>query len=167
MPRRLLAPINTIKHYVTLTNGGTGTGVVRVFEAVDAKSVIADAQDVVEGAIIKAVHYEIWVISNGATGVSSQFMLVIEKVPAGQASITAAQMLSLASYPNKKNIFYTFQGVQGPSIDGSAAIPIYRDWLRIPKGKQRFGLSDRLIASFQALGTGAQSCGLATYKEWK
>ncbi len=124
----------------------------------------ASASQVKEGAIVKAVFVEQWIRSNAATGASAQFALVIEKVISGQASISAAQILNIGAYPNKKNVLYVTQGVIG-DIE-TPSIPIYRNWILIPKGKQRFGLGDELVVTLGPVGNALQTCGISTYKEY-
>ncbi len=168
MPHRpMRAVINTIKHYVHRTNIAVASG--GLLNEVAAESVVAPAtaasNQVKEGSVIKAVHLEYWLWGAGPTGVDTQFVMIVEKVPSAQASVTAAQLLNLGAYPNKKNILFSSQGVLGAGIDGSQAVPIIRDWVLIPKGKQRMGLSDKIVTSFTSVGTSLQICGLSTYKE--
>ncbi len=124
------------------------------------------ASDVKEGSIVKAIHLEYWIGNFSATTVSAQFVAVMEKVPANQAGVTFAQITNLGAYLNKKNILWTSQGVLSPSIDGGITIPVIRDWLKVPKGKQRMGQGDRLIFSIAAIGGILRECGLTTYKEY-
>ncbi len=165
----MLAPINTVKHYVHRTNTSVPTGTNRTDTL--AGAVVAPATgnsfDVREGAIVKAIHLEYWINSDGATGTTIQFILIVEKVPAGQASVSTAQIVNLGAYTNKKNIFYTTQGNLGASIDGQSSVPLLRSWMLIPKGKQRMGLGDKIVMTMQPIGSvGAAFCGLATYKEY-
>ncbi len=166
--RKLVAPINTIKHYVHQTRATVNSGAIlgiKVAESVVAPAT-ANAFSVKEGSILKAVHLEYWACNSDDTLLIGQYEAVLEKVPSGQASITAAQIVNIGAYPNKKNILWTFQGLISPAIDGGPNIPIIRDWILIPKGKQRFGLSDELVLTFASTGSKGQVCGLATYKEW-
>ncbi len=166
--RKMLAPINTVKHYVHRSNSGVASGSISSNVIVDAVVAPAtgNAFDVKESAVIKAVHIEFWLLMVGASGSTSQFAMIIEKVPSNQASVTVAQMLNLGAYTNKKNILYTTQGVLGSFIDGSPSIPIIKSWFLIPKGKQRFGLGDRLVVSMAPTGQTTNICGLSTYKEY-
>ncbi len=145
------------------------TGNVSVQPVVDA--VVAPASgnafDVFEGSLVKAIHFELWVLNFGATGTTSQHIAIIEKVPSNQASVTFTQIANLGAYTNKKNILWSYQGNQGASVDGNTTIPIIRDWLLIPKGKQRMGLGDRIVFSIAAVGQTLQICGLMTYKEFR
>ncbi len=164
----MAAIINSNKHYVPRTNVSlaSGSGLsVDVIDTVVAPAV-SNAEDVRQGAVIKAVHLEYWIWGGGTTGQDTQFVMIVEKVPSGAGAATAAEMLNLGSYDNKKNILFSTQGVIGAGVDGSQAIPLIRNWVLIPKGKQRFGLGDKLAVGFTPVGTALQICGMATYKEY-
>ncbi len=166
--RRMLAPINTIKHYVHRSNTGVSTGTVASIVIADAvvAPATSNAFDVKEGSIIKAIWFELWAVSIASTGVTNSFTAIIEKVPSNLASVTAGQIVNLGAYTNKKNILYSTQGVSGAVIDGSNALPVVRFWLKIPKGKQRMGLGDRIVLSFASVGATYNTCGVSTYKEY-
>ncbi len=165
--RRLFPPINTIKHYVAKTNTAVASGGL-VSEFI-ADAVVAPATassfSVREGSIIKAVHVEVWIIGDEVTDTTSQFVFVVEKAPGNTAAITVTNLLNLGAYANKKNILYTSQGVLGAGIDGNGAIPVFRGWIMIPKGKQRMGLDDSIRWHLTGVGS-LRVCGLVTYKEW-
>lgn len=159
------APINSIKHYVHAENTPVGSATRRLVEVVDAVAAPSDAQDVEQGSIVKAIFLEFWVKSGATDGNDTKFQFLIEKVVADQAPVTFTQMNNLGSYPNKKNVLYFSQGVLGDATTGS--IPIVRQWFKIPKGKQRFGLGDSLSVAISATGFDIDSCGFSTYKEYK
>ncbi len=165
----MLAPINSNKHYVHRTNIVVNSAAIDPEVVVDA--VVAPAStnafDVEEGSVVKAIHFEYWLLSNGATGSDTQFVVIVEKVPSNLASVTAAQILNLGAYTNKKNILFTSQGVLGAGVDGQGALPVLNSWILIPKGKQRMGLGDRVVISFSTIGENVNWCGLATYKEFR
>ncbi len=166
----MVAPINSIKHYVAETNAVITNGTIRnevLVDAVTVASAGSNSFDVEEGAIVKAIHLDFWVISEAATGITTQWNSILEKVPSNQDGATAAQLLNLGAYPNKKNILYSFQGNLSAGIDGIQALPHARGWFLIPKGKQRFGLGDRLMLSMVSTGQSCSICGMATYKEYK
>ncbi len=164
--RRMVAPINSIKHYVHIENSSTANGVARASVIVDAVTASASGavDEVKEGALVKAIFLEYWVKSEAASNTDTKFQMIYEKVPAGAVSVTFAQMNNLGSYPNKKNVLYFTQGVLGDTNTDS--VPIHRSWFLIPKGKQRFGLGDRLVVTLSATGTAVQNCGFTTYKEY-
>ncbi len=168
--RRMVAPINSIKHYVSRTslsivNGTLST--VDLVEGVSAAAAGANAQDVEEGALVKAVFVELWIFCTGALGSSTQFVVTLEKVPNNAPQMTFTNSLNLGSYPNKKNIFYTTQGILPSFQAGANAVPIIRSWMLIPKGKQRIGLSDKISLNMSTTGQNLQVCGIFTYKEYK
>ncbi len=166
--RKMLAPINSIKHYVQAENASLASGSNRQIVLVDGVSIAvaaANTFDVVEGSIVKAVFIELWVKSSAASGANTKFQLGLEKSPSGVGSMSFANMNNLMPYDNKKNILYYSQGVIGDTE--TQGIPVIRQWFLIPKGKQRFGLGDRLILSISTTGAALQICGFSTYKEYK
>ncbi len=118
-----------------------------------------DARDVPVGAVVKAVYVELWTNTSSAQ-VGSQQALVA-KFPAN-SGITFANHGDLNSYENKKNIFYTTQGLSGDS--NSNPTPIIRQWIKIPKGKQRIGLGDKIQLSVASFLEDLSLCGLIIYK---
>ncbi len=166
--RRMVAPINAIKHYVQKTNTVITSGARNSTVLIHAVAVsdVSSTDDVVEGSIVKAIYCEWWIKGTGTADADTQFNVVLEKVPgAGATGIDFTEMLNMGSYDNKKNIFFAGQGVIG-GIGGGQAIPILRGWYKIPKGKQRFGLGDFFQISVASTGETAQECGFATYKEY-
>lgn len=167
--RRMLAPINTNKHFVPQSAISVSSGTVSNLIIADA--VVAPAAsntfDVVEGAVLKAVHIEYWVTHNDVAGTTTQLTAVLEKVPTAGAAATVAELLNLQSYANKKNVLHTFQGIIGTTKDGANPTTLMSGWFLIPKGKQRFGLGDRLILSVTSVTQNFTICGIAIYKEYR
>ncbi len=166
--RRMLAPINTVKHYVGQPNVTIALGTSTTFEIADvvAAPVDTNREKVSEGALVKSVHFEYWIVGGGAAGVITQFVLTIEKSPSGAADPAFSDMLNLGGYKNKKNILYTTQGIVTSKQEGTNPVPIIRDWLLIPKGKQRMGQADRLLVSIATVESSLAFCGISTYKEY-
>ncbi len=164
----MLSPINSIKHFVPRTNTSITAGTVGAITIVDAVNAPASANtfDVLQGAVIKAVRNEIWIANTGSASSTTQAVIIIEKLVAGQSPATFTNMLNLGAYLNKKNILFTFQGILA-SILGSGAISPIRDWLLIPKGKQRFGLGDKLVMSIASVSVNIATCGIFIYKEYR
>ncbi len=159
------APITSRKHYVQHTEFSTASTTVTNNEVVVATAIqdVNTPNEVQEGSVIKAVFFELWLMSSGA-GISS-FVVIIQKTPLGLGNPGFSNMTTLDSWANKKNILYTTQGLI-PENDGNP-IPVLRQWIKIPKGKQRFGLGDRLVLSVAGLGTDTVlGCGFETYKEY-
>ncbi len=161
------APIISVKHYVHRTNTQLASGAIQ--NNVIAEGVVlpatANAFDVKQGAIVKAVYVEIWVGGAGLEGDSTQFLMCVEKISSDGPFMTFAQSLNLGAYPNKKNILYTTQGVLAG--ENSNTVSISRNWILIPKGKQRMGLSDKIVCNVIASGQNIDVCGIFTYKEYQ
>ncbi len=117
------------------------------------------------GALVKAVYIELWYIGSSTQPViqTSTF----EKISSDGPNMTQPQSQGLHTYPNKKNIFYTTQGVVGDANTNPA--PLFKQWIAVPKGKQRMGLGDSLVLNVAALGEVDQDleiCGMTIYKEY-
>ncbi len=165
--RGLVAPINTIKHYVPNDNADIASATKREIPVVTSvgQASVTNTQDVVEGSIVKAVFIEQWIKSEATSGNNTKFQLLLEKVPAGATPVTFAQMNTLMGYLNKKNVLFFSQGIMGDLT--TAAIPIVRNWFKIPKGKQRMGLGDEIVVSISANGFIINNCGFSVFKEYK
>ncbi len=158
--------IHSEKHYFQMSiftvAGNTLVSKVPVKAvAVDAKN---DVFEVVEGAVVKAIYVELWARSEDATATS--MICTIEKAPGiATTNMSTADSSALGDYTNKKNIFYTFQGLINDQ--NADAMPIYKGWIKIPRSKQRFGLLDAIRINFHANTTvGLAICGFVTYKEY-
>lgn len=164
--RRMLAPINSIKHFVARTQLGVPSGTsatIPVVSAVDAPA-NASTDEVLQGAVIKAVFVEIWIISRS---VLTQATMTLEKLPGTSGNPTFTNMLNLGAYENKKNILQTFQGIIPDETSGANPIAPIRGWFAIPKGKQRFGLGDRLVFNIATVSAILETCGMFIYKEYR
>ncbi len=157
--------INSTKHLFQHSISTILAGQVENITILEATDVGAVNQvgEVRTGAIVKAIWVELWV-RTGDTAHGS-FVGILEKLPgAASFSPTAANMASLHTYQNKKNIFYTTQGL---SNDQDAdAVPLYKGWIKIPKSKQRMGLGDKLIFTVFAQALDQIICGVFIYKEY-
>ncbi len=158
------APIHSNKHYVQTSLSTVMALAVLEISLIRAvvPSGVNLVNEVTEGAIVKAIFIEEW-LRTGDTAAGS-FVVIVEKVPAGIAAPSAAQMAALATYENKKNILFTSMGTLNDQ--DSLATPVLRNWLKIPKGKQRFGLGDELRIVIFAQSLDIIRCGFATYKEY-
>jgi len=157
--------IQSKKHYVQLTLTTITTGAINHMQIIVATAPTLNnlANEIEEGAIVKAVYLEMW----GIGSVTNQFFTaVVVKLPGGQNPPAAADFAALNAYDNKKNILFTTQGLA--SNDGIAGpYPLFKGWIKIPKGKQRFGLGDQLRWSIMSRGSDdIIVCGFATYKEY-
>ncbi len=166
--RRMLAPINTVKHYVGQPKVDLALGTAQSLEIakVVAAPVDTNREDISEGSLVKSVHFEYWIGGNGAAGTTTQFVMTIEKSPSNAINPAFSDMLNLGGYANKKNVLYTTQGIV-PATGDNGTVPIIRDWILIPKGKQRMGQEDRILVTFATVETKLLFCGMSTYKEWQ
>ncbi len=158
------APIHSQKHYVQISRSTAATGTRNVEVLVlGTESTAANLVfEVTEGSVIKAIFVELWLENSSNAG---SFVIGLEKVPSN-GTPTHTDYTALGVYDNKKNILYVTQGL--PANDGVGnPIPVIRQWFKIPKGKQRFGLGDGLKLIIANLGADTLSyCGFATYKEY-
>ncbi len=157
-------PIHSNKHYVqrslsTVLAGAIDNEILAV--AVDAPAA-GNATQVATGCIIKAVYVELWVRTQDVS--PGTVLVSVIKVPGAGGIPTFAQHIALHSYNNKKNVFYHTQGLINDQ--DADAIPFIRQWIKIPKSKQRFGLDDILTIAISAQALDNSSCGFATYKEY-
>ncbi len=156
--------INSVKHIVQLPVIGIASGAVGNFLIV--KTVVKGAaraatSTVEEGCIIKAIYIELWVKADNP---NFTVTTAVYKRPANVAAPTFTDMSNLQAYPNKKNIFEIHQGL-APS--GDQTLAIFRHWIKIPKGKQRFGVDDKIEVQTAFTGSAGDLCGFATYKEYE
>ncbi len=154
--------IHTIKHYSHRPATGIPSGSLLsdvLVNAVAKGAARSNTFDIEEGALVKAVFLERWITSATALQTANWALL---KRPAAVAGPTVAQMSNLGSYPNKKNILMSGQGI--PPSSGNV-MAIAKNWFLIPKGKQRFGLGDSLVFVINSVGATITVCGLSTFKE--
>ncbi len=158
------APIHSQKHYVQVSRSTVATVTRNVEVLIDGVESTSANQvfEVSEGSVIKAIFVELWLENSSNVG---SFVVGLEKIGQNQTP-SFSNYSALGTYDNKKNVLYITQGL--PANDGVGnPIPIIRQWFKIPKGKQRFGLGDRLILVISNLGADTLSyCGFATYKEY-
>ncbi len=163
--RRMLAPINSEKHYVQTPEFVIAASAISNVTVANAVQVLdKDAtNEVEEGSVIKAIWLEYWIVNNGA---GTDFgVMSFEKRPGGTSSMTFVNSNNLQAYPNKRNILWTFEGLLPPNTQNP--LPVIRRWILIPKGKQRMGFGERLVMNFSGAGDGMKACGFSTYKEYK
>ncbi len=159
------AVIKSSKHYVQRSLFTIAAGALNVHDFVAAVNVTNKnaSHEVEEGAIIKAAYLEVWLNTNDTT--AGTYIVIVEKRASGGPDPTTANMALLNDYPNKKNVLYTTQGINNPNT--STAIPALKFWVKIPKGKQRFGLGDVLSCTIMAQTGTLKGCGFEIYKEYQ
>ncbi len=159
------APIHSQKHYVQISRSAVLTVAANNEPLIIAvESTVANAVDeVTEGSVVKAVYIELWTLGDGNDGSE---VVTLVKTPLNNTGPTFTQMNSLGTYPNKKNILFTHQGLT-PNDGITSPHVVMRGWYKIPKSKQRFGLGDRLILTIANNSLDSINyCGFATYKEY-
>ncbi len=158
--------ITSVKHIrqsggaVTIASGAINNFVLA--NSKELSAVTSADQDVREGCVIKAVYIEIWLFSDDAA--ATQFTLTVEKRNGNAPQMTFGNSQALNDYDNKKNIFYTTQGLAPSNLQ--SGIPVIRQWIKIPKGKQRMGHDDAITVNIAAIANGIVFCGFSTYKEY-
>lgn len=156
--------IHSTKHYVQMSRSEVATvSLVQNDLILSVESTQANLVDEVsEGAVIKAVYIELWILDSANDG---SFVISLEKTPGGAGGQTFALSNSLGVYANKRNLLYVTQGLS-PNNGVGNPVPIIRQWFKIPKGKQRFGLQEKLKLNITNNGLNdLEFCGFATYKE--
>ncbi len=159
------APIHSRKHIVQFPFDQIGTGTNQ--NIVLAKSVNATvanlATEVSEGALIKAVFIELWLQNSANDGHQVVTLTKNSRLNTGPSFANSA---ALDSYDDKKNILFTHEGLSSNDGVGNPQ-NILRQWIKIPKSKQRFGLSDMLnLVISNPSSNNLNRCGLAIYKEY-
>ncbi len=162
------APIHSRKHYVQMSQGTVAQAAILNTNLVVAiEGAATQPTQVSEGAIVKAVWVELW-LNNASTSVMGSFTMCVVKLPGGVNALTTTDMAALHDYNNKKNIYYTTQGLVAPT--DAAMFMAFKGWIRIPKGKQRFGLGDALqlsIFNSNLTAVDVNFCGIIIYKEYQ
>ncbi len=157
--------VHSRKHYVQFginqITFGTGEN-LRIALAVEDTAANL-ASEVAEGSTVKAVYIELWLQNQGNLGES---IVVVEKSPQNASGATFANMADLNAYPNKKNVLFTHQGLT--SNDGvSGPVFVLKNWIKIPKSKQRMGLGDSINLSISNVSSSdLNRCGFSTFKEY-
>ncbi len=149
----LQVPINSVV-------GGT-LNIVKIAHAKqDADHTVASEVNV--GESIKAVYVEIWLLAGSSQPGSTT--VTLEKIPGVGSSMTFIESAQLHTYTNKNQILYTTQGLT-PDANGNP-VPFLRMWIKIPKGKQRFGLNEKLQLNLSANVEDMSFCGVMIYKSY-
>lgn len=159
------SPINSTKHFThkSLTTISTSAiENIKVCEAVVAPDANL-ANEVREGSLVKAVYVEVWAIG-GTDSATPTHVSTVEKVPSGATPMTNVQSTNLFSYPNKKNILKTRQGLVPKT--GQNPVNVFGEWIEIPKGKQRMGLGDAIYVNVTAISNALEICGIMVFKEY-
>ncbi len=162
------APIHSRKHYVQISQSQVAqAAILNTTIAKGIEGASATPAEVSEGAIVKAVWAEVWV-QNASTTIIGSFTAGFVKEPGGSNPLASADAAALHDYDNKKNLFYVTQALVGPN--DSNLMLLYKGWIKIPKGKQRMGLNDKLVwfvRNNNATSIAIEVCGVFVYKEFQ
>ncbi len=158
---RMRPRINTEKHYVQASLGAVASGAIVPLTIAVGAAVPVLQTDVREGAIISAIYIEMWLTSDDAAAGTA--IVTLEKRSGSMVPMTVAQSAALGTYINKKNVLHTQMGLLGPNTQYPMAV--VKGWFRIPKGKQRMGLTDIFVLNLHGQSNGLAFCGFFTYKE--
>ncbi len=158
------AIINSEKRIVQQTLSTVNEGVTQTALVVECKQDVnpSSPQEVSPGTVVKAVYVEMWFFGLGQQ--QSTTTTVFGKLVGTEPTISSVEMGDLNAYAGKKNLFEIHQGLVGDV--NSNPIPFYRDWIKIPKGKQRMGIGDRLFLAVKGITDDTQFCGLYIYKAY-
>ncbi len=157
--------VHSVKHYLQRSIETVVASTVKETILIDAVnvSVAGGASEIIEGSSIKAVYVEWW-LRAGDTAAGSYVFLLEKRHKAAPAPNTT-EMAALDAYDNKKNVLFVSQALVNDQ--DADATPILRQWVKIPKSKQRFGLGDLLSITVFAQGAiDLHQCGFVTYKEY-
>jgi len=159
--------VHSIKHIVQQSLFTVAEGTTLNTTPVSATAERSSSPNVIlQGSSVKAIFVEYWGMAESSQ--PSSFTITVEKLVGGAPNMTHAQALQLDDYPNKKNILYTTQGLIGDA--NTNPVPLLRNWVKIPKSKQRFGLGDNIKVNFTTIDPtasgGIEYCGVVIYKEY-
>ncbi len=157
--------VHSKKHYVQVSLSTVANGAVAnelLIQSIESGA--NDPFEVEQGAIVKAIYVEFW-LTQASSSVGS-FVGGVYKQPGTGLLMTAANAAALHDWDNKKNVFYTTQGLSPANT--VQLQPVIKGWIKIPKGKQRFGLGDKFRFFLRNLNAtdDINYCGFATYKEY-
>ncbi len=158
--------VTTEKHLTQVSLATVAAGALTSIDLIDAVAVSDknNPNEVEEGSIISAILNEYWITTDNEAAAGT-CVAIIEKVPANAPTVTTTNMGNLNNYVNKKNILKTFMGLTNPEL--GVSMPVLQGWIKIPKGKQRFGLGDVLRLTFFSQTGSLKICGFSIYKEQK
>jgi len=157
--------IKSRKHLVQLPFNQLSTGTAENNLLLESVAVTAKntPREVEEGAIVKAIFVELWLQNSANDGHS---VVTLSKQTDSGLGPTFAELATLDTWGNKKNILFTHEGLTSNDGVGNPVRIMY-SWFKIPKTKQRMGLGDILSLSISnPSSNNLNRCGLAIYKEY-
>ncbi len=161
------APIHSKKHIVQIAQSTVSQGAIVNSVFINAQEAPSTTPDQIgEGSLVKSCYLEYW-IQNDSASVIGSYTVIVYKNPGNGHTAVTGDLAALHDWGNKKNILFTAQAL-APTND-SSMIPVLRGWYKIPRGKQRMGLDDRMAVAIRnnnATAIDIGFCGLAIYKEY-
>ncbi len=156
--------IHSKKHYVQMSLGNVAVANRTIIDLITVVANPTVVDQVEEGASVKAIFIELWLLNESTAG--SEIVTISKQID-GASGPGFSEMVALGTWTGKKNIFFTHQGLSGNDSVGNPSV-VLRNWIKIPKSKQRFGLGDalRLTIANPTVGSELLFCGFATYKEY-
>ncbi len=173
--RNFLRPVNTVKHVFdtsTLVSAITNTVLGTVINTVD-NAVLANAADINTGSKVSSIFFVIYVYSEGGE-LASEIPLVdfyFLKNPGNAWGAFNATNLptpgGTGSHINKRHILHEEKGLAGGGNVSLTGVPmVFKGVVRIPRGRQRFGIADTFIVAIRTNFI-SKVCMKAIYKEVK
>ncbi len=159
---RLRPRVDTVKHYVQTVAtavASSATLPIVLVQAVARGASRANTFTVEEGSTVTAIYLEYWI--SGVTLDKTATWFIVKR-PSALVTPTFSETQNLQAYTNKRNILNAGQGL-APSSGN--VLPIYKQWIKIPRGKQRMALGDIIQLQVSGVGTTVTVCGFSTYKE--
>ena len=153
--------VNTDKHIVQFSLGATASGAITKLKLAESVAAPAAADECRIGSIITAIYIEMWITSDDAAAGTA--ICTFQKKPPGAANMSTADSAALNAYVGKSTVFETHMGLLGPNVQ--VPIPVFKHWLKIPKGKQRMELGAQLVLNLHGQSNGLSFCGFVIYKE--
>jgi len=156
------AVINSEKRILQVTLSSVATGTTGYQTLVKAEQSVGstDPTSVAAGSVVKAVYLELWILAGAQQPATTT--TIVYKLATGADNPSSVDMGNLNAWVGKKNILESHQGLVGDA--NSNPIPFYRGWIKIPKGKQRFGLGDQLNFAVKSITDSVEFCGIAIFK---
>ncbi len=155
--------VHAEKHIVQRSLGAIAAGAIDNFDFAIGVSLptAGNSVHVREGSTISAVYFEMWISGDDAT--QSSAIITVEKLSGSSTAMTTTESAALNAYDNKRNVLHTQMGLIPPDIQYPMAS--VKGWIKIPRGKQRMSLGDRLTLNIHGQSNGVSFCGFILYKE--
>ncbi len=170
-----LRPINTVKHVVdtsTIIAAGVSTVLQNSVITVDT-ALLANAADIDAGSKISSIFYSIYVFSEGgelANEVPLTDFYFLKNPGNTWGAFNATNLPTPGAsgvHINKRHILHEEKGLAGGGDASLTGVPmVFKGSIRIPRGRQRFGQSDRFLVAIKTQFN-SKVCVKAIYKEIK